>query len=59
MGKAADTVANSIGVFTVWLVRYLPFAFGKGSMGVAFFAVAIVMMLAAVDRFVGRKILQK
>ena len=59
MGKAADTVANSIGVFTAWLVRYLPFAFGKGSMGVAFFAVAIVMMLAAVDRFVGRKILQK
>lgn len=59
MGRAADTVANSIGVFTAWLVQYLPFAFGKGSMGVAFFAVAVVMMLAAVDRLVGRRILQK
>ena len=57
--KAGEALAASISGFTAWLVQYLPFAFGKGSMGVAFFVAAVVVMLAALDRWVGRKILQK
>lgn len=57
--KAGESLATSVGAFTTWLVQYIPFAFGKGSMSMAFFAVAIVIMLAAVDRLVGRKVLQK
>lgn len=57
--KAGEGLASSIGTFTAWLVQYLPFAFGKGSMSVAFFAFAIVLMLAVVDKVVGRRILQR
>jgi predicted anti-sigma-YlaC factor YlaD len=57
--KAGESLASSIGTFTTWLVQYVPFAFGKGSMSVAFFAVTIVMMLAVVDRLVGRRAVQK
>jgi predicted anti-sigma-YlaC factor YlaD len=57
--KAGEGLASSIGAFTSMLVQYIPFAFGKGSMGVAFFAVAIVIMLAFVDRLLGRKIVQR
>ncbi len=57
--KVGESIAVSISGLTAWLVQYLPFAFGKGSMGVAFFAVAVVMMLAAVDKLVGKRVVQK
>lgn len=57
--RAGEILATAMGTFNSWLVQYVPFAFGKGSMSVAFFAVAIVVMLAAVDKFVGRRLLQK
>jgi len=57
--KAGEGLASSIGAFTSLLVQYIPFAFGKGSMSVAFFAVTIVIMLAFVDRLVGRKVVQR
>jgi predicted anti-sigma-YlaC factor YlaD len=58
-GKVGGGVSGSIAEFTSLLVQYLPFAFGKGSMGVAFFAVAVIAMLAVVDKLVGRKVMQK
>jgi predicted anti-sigma-YlaC factor YlaD len=57
--KAGESLANSIGAFTSWLVQYIPFAFGRGSMSMAFFAISIVIMLAAVDRLIGRRLIQK
>ena len=57
--RAGETLSASISAFTTWLVQYLPFAFGKGSFGVAFFAVGVVAMLAAIDRMVARKVVQK
>jgi Putative zinc-finger len=62
-GSVASGVAAHLGhrlselvnQFTVWLVQYLPFAFGKGSVSVAFFAAMVLLMLAAVDRMVGRR----
>jgi len=57
--SAGEAAGRTIGAFTTWLTQYLPFAFGKGSMGVAIFAVAAVVMLAAVDRVVTRRIAQK
>ena len=58
-GKAGEVLTGVTGMFTVWLVRYLPFAFGKDSMGVAVFAVAVIVMLAAVDRAVAKKVMQR
>lgn len=52
-------VATAMASFSGLLAQYLPFAFGQGSMTVAFFVVAIVIMLAVVDRLVGRRLLQK
>jgi predicted anti-sigma-YlaC factor YlaD len=57
--KAGEGLASSIGAFTTWLVQYMPFAFGKGSMSMAFFVVAIVIMLAFVDRLLGRRLVEK
>ncbi len=59
VNKAGETLDATISAVTAGLVHYLPFAFGKGSMSVAFFAVAVVIVLAAVDRLVGRKVFQK
>jgi len=58
-GRMGESLATAMGSFSAWLVQYVPFAFGKGSMSVAFFTVAIVVMLAAVDRLVGKRVLQK
>lgn len=52
-------ISSGVGRFTALLVQYLPFTFGKGSIGVACFAVVVVAMLAAVDRVVGRRVLQR
>ena len=57
--KAGESLGTSIGTFTIWLVQYIPFAFGKGSMSMAFFAISIVIVLAAVDRLIGRRLIQK
>lgn len=57
--KAGESLASAIGVFTAWLVQYIPFAFGKGSMSMAFFAISIVLVLAAIDRLVGRRLIHK
>lgn len=57
--QVGQGISSGIGKFTILLVQYLPFAFGKGSIGVAFFAVAVVAMLAAIDRVVGRRVLQR
>jgi anti-sigma factor RsiW len=56
--NVGEGLASSINRFTGLLVQYLPFAFGKGSMSIAFFAVLIVAMLAGVDRVVGRRVLK-
>lgn len=58
-GKAGEVLTGAAGMFTAWLVRYFPFAFGKDSMGVAVFAAAVIAMLAAVDRVVTRKVMQR
>lgn len=58
-GKVGESVATAMGSFSAWLVQYIPFAFGKGSISIAFFALAIVVTLAAVDRLVGKRVLQK
>ena len=50
-----NDLASSVNGFTAWLIQYLPFAFGKGSVGVAFFAAVVLLMLAAVDRLVGKR----
>ncbi len=57
--SAGESLATSLGTFNSWLVEYLPFAFGKGSMGIAFFAVLVMIMLAAIDHVVGRRVMQK
>jgi len=57
--KAGESLTTSIGTFTTWLVQYIPFVFGKGSMSMAFFAISIVLMLAFVDRLFGRKVVQR
>jgi predicted anti-sigma-YlaC factor YlaD len=57
--KAGESLATSVGAFTSWLVKFIPFAFGKGSMSMAFFAISIVIMLAAVDRLIGRRMTEK
>ncbi|MEK9136811.1 MAG: hypothetical protein AAB393_06780 [Bacteroidota bacterium] len=55
--RVGEGLASTVNSFTAMLVQYLPFAFGKGSMSIAFFAVLIVAMLAGVDRVVGRRVL--
>jgi anti-sigma factor RsiW len=55
-GHVGDNLLATVNGLTAWLVQYLPFAFGKGSISVAFFGVAVVLMLAAVDRVVGRRL---
>ena len=57
--QVGSGVSRAVDGFTALLVQYIPFAFGKGSMGVAFFSVAVIAMLAAIDRVVGRRVLQK
>lgn len=57
--QLGDGMAASISGFASWLVQHLPFAFGKGSLGMAFFAVAVLVMLALVDRVVGKRVFQK
>jgi len=54
-GQVGHGLSVSLNGFTAWLIQYLPFAFGKGSISVAFFAVAVLLMLAVVDRVIGRR----
>ena len=55
--RVGGGLVSTVNLFTAILVQYLPFAFGKGSMSIAFFVVLIVAMLAGVDRVVGRRVL--
>lgn len=57
--SAGDGLSTTLNAFNGWLVRYLPFAFGKGSMSIAFFALMVLVMIAAVDRLVGRRVMSK
>lgn len=57
--SAGESFAASLSAFNSWLAEYLPFAFAKGSMGIAFFAVVVMIMLAAIDHVVARRVMQK
>jgi hypothetical protein len=57
--KSGDSIGSTVSAFTSFLMEYFPFAYGKGSMSVGFFALAAIALLALVDRIIGRRVLQK
>lgn len=59
MTKTGEGLGATLNAFSAWLIQYVPFAFSKGSMSIAFFAVVVLVMLAGVDRAVGRRVVQK
>ena len=56
---AGDELSAALSAFNGWLVRYIPFAFNKGSISVAFFALVALVTLAAIDRLVGRRVMSR
>jgi len=53
------TVGSGIAAFSNALAKYVPFAFGSGSIGITWTIVAVVISLALLDRIIVRRIIPK
>lgn len=57
--SSGSVLDKSTSVFSNALKQYLPFAFGKGSMGVSLFTVLVVAGLAIADKLFGGRFVHK
>jgi anti-sigma factor RsiW len=57
--KGGDAIAAGVNAVSGWVAAYLPFAFGKGVLGISITAVAVLAHLAVIDRFAGRKLVHR
>jgi len=58
IGVYSQLTANVMSAFNAvsqWLVEYLPFVFGKGSLNIVLFVVAVLFALAVADRLIGNR----
>jgi anti-sigma factor RsiW len=57
--KGVAAVADGASAVGCWVATYLPFAFGKGVLGISFTTVAVLVLLGVIDRFAGRKLVHR
>jgi predicted anti-sigma-YlaC factor YlaD len=57
--KGGEAVADGANAVGGWVAMYLPFAFGKGVLGISITAVVMIALLAVIDRFAGRRLLHR
>lgn len=55
--QLTGNVMSAFNAVSQWLVEYLPFVFGKGSLNIVLFVVAVLFALAVADRLIGNKML--
>lgn len=59
MSRSLDLVVGSLAGVGEWMARYVPFATGQGSSGIIVAMVLVIGILAAADRFLGRKFVHR
>jgi len=59
LDATGSALAAAAGVLGSWLKDYLPFLFNRGGIAVTAVALAVVIMLAALDRTIGKRFAQR
>ena len=58
-GEAGATISSVLGTASVWLSDFLPFVFGSKTLNISISIVAVIVILAGIDRGIGRRLVRK